>query len=178
MKQGLSLLVNHEIRLKQLKLSDASRIYELIDANRLLLRECLPWVDGNKDVADTERFISGSIKKWVEQGTFDLGIWYNHILVGVIGIHDLSLINKNAYIGYWLSSDYQGRGIMTQATHEVIRYLFEELKLHRVVIRAGTKNLKSQAIPQRLGFTKEGIEREAGFLYDHYVDLQVWSLLR
>lgn len=175
--QLIELTIDQDLVLKQLQLSDAPRLFELTDTNRLALQEWLPWLDFTKTVQDSENFIKGSLKKNVETGEFDLGIWYQGEMVGVIGIHDLSKLNRQASIGYWLAEAYQGNGIMTRANTALIKYLFESLKLHRIVIKAATGNSKSQAIPLRLGFSQEGIEREAGFLYDHYVDLQVFSLL-
>jgi ribosomal-protein-serine acetyltransferase len=46
------------------------------------------------------------------------------------------------------------------------------------VIACGVENKRSQAIPQRLGFTHEGTARQAEWLYDHFVDHQIYSLLR
>ena len=53
----------------------------------------------------------------------------------------------------------------------------EELGLHRVEIRCGTGNLRSCAIPRRLGFTSEGVAREAEWVNDSWVDLFVWWML-
>ena len=45
------------------------------------------------------------------------------------------------------------------------------------MIHCAVGNRRSRAIPERLGFTQEGIARDAEWLYDHYVDLVTYSLL-
>lgn len=52
-----------------------------------------------------------------------------------------------------------------------------ELKLNRVEIRAGVHNLKSRAIPERLGFINEGTIRQAEWLYDCYIDHVIYGIL-
>src|SRR3712207_8983550 len=47
---------------------------------------------------------------------------------------------------------------------------FLELGLNRVSIACATENKKSCAIPERLGFRREGVQRQAEWLYDHFVD--------
>ena len=58
-----------------------------------------------------------------------------------------------------------------------VDYAFRELKLNRVEVRCAEENSKSRAIPERLGFVKEGIIREAEWIYDHYVDDVVYGIL-
>jgi ribosomal-protein-serine acetyltransferase len=58
-----------------------------------------------------------------------------------------------------------------------INYAFTVLKLNRLVIYCASENLRSRAIPERLGFVHEGAAREAEWLYDHFVDLEIYSLL-
>jgi ribosomal-protein-serine acetyltransferase len=55
---------------------------------------------------------------------------------------------------------------------------FTRLHLNRIEIRAALENFKSQAIPERLGFKKEGLIRQGEFVNDHFVDLYVYSLLK
>ncbi len=66
---------------------------------------------------------------------------------------------------------------MTRACRALVDYAFAKLQLNRVEIRCATGNLRSQAIPERLGFTREGTLREGEWLYDHFVDLIVYSML-
>lgn len=56
--------------------------------------------------------------------------------------------------------------------------LFDRYSMNRIEIQCAANNLKSQGIPERLGFKKEGIKRAGQYLYDHYGDLLVNSLLK
>jgi len=60
----------------------------------------------------------------------------------------------------------------------MVNLAFRNMDMNRVQIRCGVGNDKSSAIPRRLGFTFEGIER-AGERHNHvYIDLEVYSLLK
>ena len=48
-------------------------------------------------------------------------------------------------------------GIMTACTKALIRYVYETFDINRVEIQMSTRNPKSKAIPERLGFTQEGV---------------------
>ncbi|GAA0361290.1 hypothetical protein GCM10008932_12410 [Alkalibacterium iburiense] len=78
---------------------------------------------------------------------------------------------------YWLGETYQGKGIMSKALEAMIAYGINDLSLNRVEIRVATENYKSRALPERFNFTKEGVIREAEWLYDHYVDHILYLLL-
>ena len=67
---------------------------------------------------------------------------------------------------------------MTKACKVFVDYAFDVLELNRVEIRCAVDNFKSQSIPERLGFIKEGTLRDTEFLYDHYVDCVVYSILK
>ncbi len=86
--------------------------------------------------------------------------------------------NRSAALSYWLDEAHQGKGIMTASCRAFISYAFTTWKLNRIAIQCATRNTRSRAIPERLGFTLEGMLREAEWLYDHYVDHAVYGLLR
>ena len=67
---------------------------------------------------------------------------------------------------------------MTRSCRALIDYGFKDLGLNRIVIWMTPDNDRSMAIPVRLGFRREGVEREAQWLNDHYVDIVVYSMLR
>jgi ribosomal-protein-serine acetyltransferase len=96
---------------------------------------------------------------------------------GGIGCHAIDWANRNCSIGYWVDAAHQGNGIVTRCCASMLDYLFDELGLHRVVIECGTGNARSCAIPERLGFRREGIKREAQLVGGRWLDLAMWSML-
>jgi ribosomal-protein-serine acetyltransferase len=82
-------------------------------------------------------------------------------------------LSKKVTIGYWLGKDFQKNGVMSRSVKYLINYAFDKLKMHRIDIAAATENMKSRKIPEKFGFTQEGVSRESEWLNDHYVD-NVW----
>jgi ribosomal-protein-serine acetyltransferase len=169
--------VDHEISLELLQQHHKEELYCLIDQNREHLRKWLLWVDKRKRPEDFEPIIPIWIKNYAENNGFDAGLRYKGELVGMVGLHYIDWKNKSTSIGYFLSEDAQGKGIITRSLSALLNHLFEELELHRVLIQCADRNDRSKAIPERLGFVKEGITRDGQWLYDHYEDLVNYSLL-
>ena len=170
-------VVDNEVVLKMLDIMHANQLFELTDSCRPYLKQWLPWVDGTKSVEDTKSFIEMTKKQFAENNGFQAGIWYKGSIAGVIGFHRIDWANKSTSIGYWLGEKYQGNGLMTKSTRSLVNYAISEIKLNRVEIRCAEKNFRSQAIPERLGFIREGVSREAEWLYDHFVDHIVYGIL-
>jgi ribosomal-protein-serine acetyltransferase len=155
----------------------ADGLFQLIDRNRTSLRQWLPWLDWSHSAADTADHIRQSLERYKEANGFSAGIWIADQLAGAIGLHAIDSRHRSSSVGYWLSEDYRGGGIMTKACLAVVAAAFEHYRLHRIEIRCATGNTKSCAIAERLGFRREGTLREAEWLYDHFVDLHVYSML-
>ncbi|HEX6593349.1 MAG TPA: GNAT family protein [Bacillota bacterium] len=171
------LQVTKEISLRLLSGHDAENLFQVIDRSRHHLRKWLPWVDATKTVNDSRSFIEGSLEMYNNETGLTTGIFYNNKLVGVAGFNTFDWKNKIGYIGYWLSADWQGHGIMTRVVRTLIDYAFIELNLNRIDIRAAYENKRSRAIPERLGFKKEGHLRDAEKLNNQYVDHIIYGML-
>lgn len=169
--------VNNNVELRMLDESYAKDLFSLVEKNRSYLREWLPWLDNSKTLDDTLNFRKLSIDLFSKDEALALGIFYKSTLTGIISFNKIDWQNGVVLIGYWLSESHQGKGIMTESCKALINYAFTELQLNRVEIRCAEGNKKSRAIPERLGFKQEGIIRQGEWLYDHYVDLVVYSLL-
>jgi ribosomal-protein-serine acetyltransferase len=67
---------------------------------------------------------------------------------------------------------------MTEACRAFVTHAFDTLKLNRVVIECASKNVRSRGVPDRLGFSLEGVLRGVEWLHDHYADHAIYGLLK
>ena len=162
--------VNGSTVLRLLRLHHADELFHLTDSNRAHLRQWLPWLDEVTEPAHSREFITSALKAYGESGVFACGIWHDSVLCGVIAYNFIDWNTRTAYPGYWLAESHQSRGIVTDSCRALIRHAFDEYRLDRVIIHVATGNTRSQAIPDRLGFIRDGIHHNAEWLYDHYVD--------
>jgi len=165
------------IEIRQFEMSDAEPLFDRIDRNREYLWEWMPWVDGTRTVDDVRDFISRAYAQFEANQGPQCGIWTDGEIAGSIGCHPIDWFHRNCSIGYWIDQARQRKGIVTSCCRTLLDYLFSEMVLHRVEIRCGTGNTKSCAIPERLGFTREGVAREAEWVGGRWVDLVVWGML-
>jgi ribosomal-protein-serine acetyltransferase len=164
-----------EMRLFEMK--DADELFEIVDRNREYLREWLPWVDFTESADNLRSFIQRVQNQFAANQGPQAVLRMDGQIVGGVGCHPIDWPNRHCSIGYWLAESHQGRGLMTQACASMLDYLFDDLGLHRITIQCGAGNHKSCAIPQRLGFVREGLLRQAEWVNDRWVDLVVWGML-
>ncbi|SET24279.1 ribosomal-protein-serine acetyltransferase [Oceanobacillus limi] len=169
--------IDEELSLRSLVEQDAVALFHLIDSSRSYLREWLPWVDETSNLQDSMKFIHDSQQLYERRVGLNAGIFYRDQLVGIAGFNSFDWRNQIGYIGYWLGMSFQGKGIMTRVVRALTDYAFHQLHLNRIDIRAAYDNHKSRAIPERLGYQIEGQIRQAEWLYDHYVDHVIYSML-
>jgi ribosomal-protein-serine acetyltransferase len=165
------------IEVRQFEMRDAEPAFAAVERNRDHLRQWLPWVDYTRSVEDVRHFISRVQTQFDANQGPQAGIWVNGQFSGSLGCHAIDWANRSSSIGYWVDAAQQGRGLITRCCAVMLDYLFHEMALHRVEIRCGTENRRSCAIPERLGFTREGVVREAEWVNDRWVDLVVWGML-
>ena len=169
--------IGDNIEVRPFEHHHAEELFAAVERNREHLRRWLPWVDRTRGVEDVRSFLGGVIDAYVRGEQMHGGIFVYGKIAGSIGHHHIDPMNRSVSIGYWLDATVEGKGVMTRCCQTLVRHLFEERKMHRVEIRCATGNTRSCAIPQRLGFTRECVLREAEWVNDRYLDLVVWSML-
>jgi len=97
--------------------------------------------------------------------------------LGAIGYNNYSAPHRKCEIGYWLLTRHWRNGIIAEALPVLIRYLFEEKKVHRIEALVEIENSASAAVVRKAGFVLEGTLRDYERKEDRYISLQVYSLL-
>ncbi len=174
----MNLYVDEKIRLEGTAIGHAQALFAAIDSNRVHLSRFLGWVDQIKTVDDSVAYLQQCEELEAQQKEVSFMIFYEDNMVGRIGLHHLSLFNKTAAVGYWLSEKYTGKGIMLKSCKKLIDFGFDTLNLNRIELKAATGNVKSQAIPKKLNFKQEGILRQAEMANNTPLDLIVFSVLK
>jgi ribosomal-protein-serine acetyltransferase len=163
--------------LRLIEESDADELFALTDRNRAHLEPWMPWIALTRAPDDTLQFIRGTRRQLADDNGMQLAIvGTDGAIAGVVGLHRIDWPNRATGIGYWLAADRQGQGLMTEAVRALVAYAFGR-GLHRIEIAAAVDNARSRAVPERLGFREEGVQRDAERHGERYVDLVVYALL-
>jgi len=152
-------------------------VYDCVRRNLDHLSPWLPWATPEYSLEGCRANRRAVRERFARNDGFDAGIFVGGQFVGLIGYHGIDWGNRKTSIGYWLDAAHAGRGLMTLACRAFVRHALVDLNLNRVEIRCGVGNHRSRAIPQRLGFTEEGVARQAERIGERYVDLVVYSML-
>ncbi|MHC1609358.1 MAG: GNAT family N-acetyltransferase [Candidatus Methanofastidiosia archaeon] len=119
----------------------------------------------------------------IKQFTENAGRWIiteknNDCYIGDIGFFDFIKEHNRAELGYILCKKYWGKGIITNFIKQLLKWDFNELKYNRIEAIVDVRNESSKIVLIRNQFQKEGILRDYEFEYAHYVDLEMYSILK
>ena len=169
-------LDTERLRLRPFQLSDAERVRELAGQRAIAdttLRVPHPYEPGMAEEwisSHAERFAKG------EEAVFGITLRKTGELVGAIGLA-LSARDLNAELGYWIGVPYWGQGYATEAARAVLRYAFDELRLHRVHACHFARNPASGRVLERIGMRHEGFRPQHVRKWDRFEDIAVYGIL-
>ncbi|MCC6214842.1 MAG: GNAT family N-acetyltransferase [Polyangiaceae bacterium] len=158
---------------------DAADLFAAIEASRWHLERWLPWVPFTVSLEATLRYAEACVVDW-DTGRalrFCLRERASSRLVGVVSLDTLVHLHRSCELGYWLSHDVTGKGLMREAAATLLGQAFGPLGLHRVRCAAATDNHASLRVISHLGFTFEGISRQAEWVASRWLDHAVFARL-
>jgi RimJ/RimL family protein N-acetyltransferase len=85
-------------------------------------------------------------------------------MIGLVGLESFDWPSGSAWVGIGIGErEYQGKGYGTDAMKTILRFAFDELNLHRVVLTVFEFNTRAIRSYEKCGFKHEGMQRE--FIY-------------
>jgi ribosomal-protein-serine acetyltransferase len=172
-----SYRIDNELKLVLPTERNAKEIYAVVRENLEELKLWMPWVTDDYSIDSARDFIKTNLIEFAENNTFAVGVALNGNIIGTMGLHHLDSVNKSVQMGYWLDKNAQGKGLITRCCRVLINYAFDDLELHRIQINCNVENTKSRAIPERLGFKLEGVQRQVEWLNDEFRDWAIYAIL-
>lgn len=157
-------------------LNHTSELYDLTNLNREYLKKWLPWLNSIKCKENTKKFIELSLINFSNKTAYTYVILFETKICGVIEFYKINKKENVASLGYWLSEEFTGKGIVSKAVNDLLVIGFSELKLNKIEISCAEKNIKSRAVAKRLGFSYEKTIKDAEWLYTKYVNHVIYSL--
>lgn len=97
--------------------------------------------------------------------------------IGQIAFYLVDAKNHFAEIEYCIASDYQNKGLMTEAVRAIIGFGFEQIGLHKIQISTKEINTPSKRVIEKCGFTYEGTLRDYFYYEGEYIDRLYYSML-
>jgi RimJ/RimL family protein N-acetyltransferase len=95
-----------------------------------------------------------------------------------VGFMEHFTIDNLLEIAYFLAPKERGKGYCTEAIQLIVDYLFLSKEIVRIQARTDVRNLDSQKVLEKSGFTKEGIIRKSEFIRGEWRDRYLYSILR
>ena len=173
-------LVTPRLMLRPPRTTDVTEIRRLLRANHEHLKPWNPAPPPGEDpssITEVSKTVLRQRREWKHGRGFVFMVAEREHPTAFIGKIALSGIMRGAmygaYLGYWMSSDTQGRGYVTEALAAVLDFGFGPAGLHRVQAAIMPRNARSLRVIEKLGFRKEGYAERylqiAGKWEDHEI---------
>jgi len=137
------------------------------------------------DAHESPEVTQQSIARWVENyQNMDFYKWAICLkenpeqVLGDISVVDRDDTVNDCEVGYILSKDYWGQGLMTEALKAVLNYLLQDADFNRVTARFVTANPASGRVMAKAGMSYEGTFRQAVLHKGQVKDFSVYGILK
>jgi ribosomal-protein-serine acetyltransferase len=173
----LTFPLDSDAFLAPLEPRQAALLCDQIESHRAFLERYSPWVDAVVDQTTAGDFLRAAARRVMDGTGVLCGIFDPSGLRGGVHLEGIDSVAGRAEMDYWLAEDATGRGFATQALSALLDYAVTERGLHRIEMRVCVENTAHRSVAERLGFSLDGVLREALRLRGRHIDVAVYSLL-
>jgi RimJ/RimL family protein N-acetyltransferase len=145
--------------IKPREIGEGKTVHKAVVENYAYLEPWIPRVERSRTLESSESSCRECVADFVKRTDFVLSIYdpSGKEFLGSTGIHRPIWEIPSFMIGYWVAEKHQGKGFITEAVNALTRYCFEVFSANRVYMTCDSRNARSLAVMDRLGFTREGL---------------------
>ena len=175
--KDLPTLETERLILRKMVLNDAEAVFAYA-SNSEVSRYTL-W-ETHRSIEDSRAFLEFATQKYENGGEPDWGIVYrgNGCLVGACGLVNWEAEHARAEVGFVLSREYWGLGLMSEAVRAMLRFGFERMNLNRIEARCIAENAASARVMEKAGMVYEGTLRQREYIKGAYRDIKLYAILK
>ena len=167
--------IQDKICLKPYQKGYEEAFFQLVRKNFDRLQNHFPsLLKKNESIENTKTYIDEKIKLWNKCQEFAYMIFNEQEIIGHFNIKDIDWKKKTVELAYWIDSDSENKGIVTNIVKNRINYIFSELDIIKIIARCHVENMQSEKIMQKCGMHYEGTVHN---LYKNYQNISVDTYL-
>lgn len=170
--------VTEEIQIYLVNEACASDYVRLAQKDFDYLAEWLEWPRFCVDEEDFLKFVTDSENGFKSGDSMNCAIRYEGTIAGVAGFNRIDKKLSRVEIGYWIGSDFQGKGIATEICSFLVNLAFKKFDIDVAQISVATGNHRSRAVCERLGMKLEGVISNDERIGDRVLDHAKYALRR
>lgn len=166
-----------ECKIRKWRLSDAKDLAIALSNQKVQdnLRDGLPFPYTEQD---GKNFIEAMLLS-DENETFSFAITINDRVIGSIGaFRQNNIHSRTAELGYYISEEYWGKGVMTEAVKQICDYVFDNSDIIRIYAEPFAHNIASCRVLEKTGFELEGILKSNAVKNGKVIDMKMYALIR
>jgi RimJ/RimL family protein N-acetyltransferase len=109
----------------------------------------------------------------------DIKVGETWVTVGNCGVHKIDWRVRCAEVGIFIGEKrYWNLGVGTETMRLLVQYCFETLNMNRVFLQVFANNKRAVRVYEKVGFIKEGCQRQAEYKNGEYIDVIIMGILR
>lgn len=171
------ILESERLRFRKLEDSDALKVLELRSNPEIMRYIPRPLVTNTDEALAHIKVLNGNIdaNKDINWAVTEKE---NDICIGIMGFHGSQPENFRTEIGYMILPEFHNKGYVSEGVQTILNYAFNTMNFHSIEAVIDPRNIASERVLQKNGFTKEAHFKENEFYKGEFLDTVIYSLLK
>lgn len=174
-RQALPVLTSRQVRLRELRLSDAASLLAMLTTEEVSRFISPP----PTTVEGFERFIAWTQRQRAAGSyvCFAVTVAGSDAAIGIFQLRELEKGFATAEWGFAIGSPYWGTGVFVEGARLTMAFAFERLGVHRLEARAAVRNGRGNAALLKVGAVPEAVLRQSFFRNGEYLDQTLYAIV-